>query len=253
MRFSPFSKQCAPESPAHPGSDPLLRDCVTVRQALLELMVIRALLMVGAVVGLASCTDPTSIGPEPVFLGAGPDLDGRDTVRVPELSRDSCPTFARAENGVTRRNVPGTGATMAFPAGATVRTVSLDAARGAVFSVQDVGLIAVTYAPEFPQFFRNGRVGPRLAEPVGYNRWCRIAVGGRPAVLRVAHELVPSRTSGDSTRVLQFFLQDMAVAVTDPGGRGVNIRIVAASRNYNMVFGRQPLATLLAIVASLEW
>lgn len=215
---------------------------------------VRALLRCAAAAAMMACTDPTAVGPEPQYLGPGPErFVIRDTTFMRALPQDSCPPFVANDAAGVRRSIPGSAATMAFPADARVTAVSFDAARGGVFDVRGAGLIAVTYASDFPLFASNRTLGSRDTALVTYVSWCRIAVGGRPAVLHVEQFVVPAGDGRGEGRAVQYFTQDNAVSVHDPAGRRVSIRIVGAERRFLVTRTSPRLAALLAIVASLEW
>ena len=206
-----------------------------------------------AFVGLmTACTDPTAPGPEPEVL----TLESAVPVAQPGQQLNPfifpCPTPATRRGPSVRQPVPGSTATIAIPAGTRVSVVPISGRRGAVFNVGSLGLIAFAYDELFATQLRNVfdlfdlR---RLPIPKTYPDWCPVMVAGREAILFVEADFSIEADGG----VTLFFGNDMAVLLTEPSGRRMNIRILAAPQPSLPGSPPSSVTELLDIVGSLQW
>ncbi len=206
-----------------------------------------------AFVGLmTACTDPTAPGPEPDFLTLEPAVPVAQPGRQLNPFIFPCPPPATRRGPSVRQPVPGSTATIAIPAGTSVSVAPIGGRRGAVFSVGSLGLIAFAYDELFATQLRNAfdMFGlRRLPVPKTYYLSCPVMVAGREAILL----LDPGFSSDADGRLTPFFGDDMAVLLTEPSGRRMNIRLLAARQPSLLGSQLSSVTELLDIVGSLQW
>ena len=209
--------------------------------------------MLAACVGLVTaCTDPTAPGPEPDFLTLEPAVPVAQPDRKLNPFFGPCPTPATRRGPSVRQPVPGSTATIAIPAGTRVSVVPIGGRRGAVFSVGSLGLIAFAYDELFATQLRNVFdlfELRRLPIPKTYPGWCPVMVAGREAILLVEAGLF---IDGDGV-ITPVLGNDMAVLLTEPSGRRMNIRLLAARQEPLLGSQLSSVTELLDIVGSLQW
>lgn len=205
-----------------------------------------------AVGAIAACTDPTAVGEKPEFLGVSRAMNalpvfvsGPDTLHCPGILKQELA-------GMRRIGINGSGATLAFPAAAAVQSAGFGREPGTTFSVPGVGLIAIVFDDGFPRYqsidARSGR-GEEFF-PFEYLNWCGVTVGGQPATLHFTRYLstVPLEVS-----LPPFYAHDMALLITEPSGRRMNIRLLGRFRTSSGPLADSDVYRLLALVASLRW
>lgn len=212
----------------------------------------RCVTLICALGAIAACTDPTAVGEKPEFLGVS-----RATNALPKILNEPdtlyCPNVLAQISGSMRRlGINGSTATLAFPAAVAVQSAGFGRAPGTTFSVPGVGLIAITFDDGFPRYQSIDARAGRGEEffPFEYLSWCSVTIGGQPATLHFMRFLssVPLEVS-----VPPFYAHDMALLITEPSGRRMNIRLLGRLRTSSGPLDDSDLQRLLAIVASLRW
>lgn len=153
---------------------------------------------------------------------------------------------------VTRRSLPGSSATFAFPSSATVTVASFSGNRGAVFTVSGSGTLAVTYDNDLAEFMSPERFGQRFVFEFTetFERWCNVTIDTRPA--RLHFKRLDPGTSFTQSQV-PFFVPDMALRTINASGRSVNIRVTSFTLFGGFGAGDPAVFRLLAIAASIQW
>jgi hypothetical protein len=199
---------------------------------------------------LASCTDPTAVGPEPEFI-ALTDFTSFFVADEP-LSQDSCPNLSSDLETQPRRSVSGSSATIAFPDNPASGSASFGSEPGSLFRISDIGLIAISYDNRIAEEVVSARTGQRFSAygPQYLWRSCTVTLGGRPARLFVI-PLTIARGGGVGT-ISEEFLDGMFATTTTPEGRAVNIRLFPL--RVNQFSGdRSRFMRLLPVLGSLRW
>ncbi len=198
------------------------------------------------------CTDPTSAGEAPFIIGLS-DTDGTyfGAAQRRVLPSDSCPTPLVSRGDVVRRGIPGSGATIAFPATMSVSSAAFSGNQGVVFSIAGSGIIGVTYDRQIVSYSRAvlpGRRGSSLIQEA-YEQSCRVSAGTREGMLLVTW--IDLGVSNPFFPLL--FAPDFLLRVQAPDGRAVNIR-VSDSDYIRGSFSTDSVARrLLGIASSIAW
>jgi hypothetical protein len=239
---------------------PLIRDGIPIRLSLSHCrppvfrqnvcQMMRGRWTLAACVGLmTACTDPTAPGPQPDVLTLEPSVPVAQPGQKLNPFIFPCPTPATRRGPSVRQAVPGSTATIAIPAGTSVSVAPIGGRRGAVFSIGSMGLIAFSYDDLFATYLRNVFDLRRLPLPKLYSAWCPVTVAGREAIAFVD----PGFLNDADDKLTVFFGDDMAVLLTEPSGRRMNIRLIGARQPS--LLGQTPssVVELLDIVGSLQW
>lgn len=139
---------------------------------------------------------------------------------------------------------------MAFPIGARVTQAGFGSLPGGVFSVDGLGLIAVSYDELFATDLVSGYFFRRLPSGPAYGSWCATTVAGRPTVLHLDTQLISNE---ELATPFQYYNNDMAFMLTEPSGRRMNIRLIGTPRNTFGMLETIAVASLLQIASSVEW
>jgi hypothetical protein len=207
----------------------------------------------------AACTDPSGPGPAPSFIGLEPianEVLARDPTRG--LPDDSCPVIVIPAAPTVRYNISGSSATIALPVGRAVTPVVFARDRGAVFSIDQTGIIAISYDNDLPvsSLSRStltlfgAAAGERFQLTASYPRWCAVRIGGRVAVLHV--NLLISRNPETLVQTAEY-ASDMALRIALTDGRRMNVRLFFAGIPGSQGIGSSPVLSLLSYAATLQW
>ncbi|MES3034717.1 MAG: hypothetical protein V4813_12035 [Gemmatimonadota bacterium] len=207
-------------------------------------------LLLVSVASLLACTEPTAPRDEPAFLTPVPHMLFTETERQLDPLRLACPSMAVNPDATQRRRVPGSTATMAFPATMPFQQAGFGAHDGGVISVGRLGLIAVAYDGMITADAASGSRARRLPLIPWYSSWCATSVAGRPAVLQLDTQMI---TNEELATSFQYFSNDMVLMLIEPSGRRMNIRLIGSSRNTFGTLETIQVASLLQIASSVEW
>ncbi len=201
----------------------------------------------------AACTDPTSVGESPTFIGLVTYPQGvLPAAPALQLPNDSCLSVSPNTGDVTRRSLPGSSAAFAFPSSATVTVARFAGNRGAVFTVSGSGTLAVSYDNDLAEFQSQERFGQRWVYEFTetFERWCNVTINTRPA--RLHFKRLDSRVSFIASQD-SLFVPDMALRTTSASGRPVNIRVTSFTLRGGFGARDPAVFRLLGVAASMQW